>query len=134
MEKALAPVKKAKKAFKLIIVDDEKAIGRSIQLIFESMGYETELFYDPDKALDWFTHSKKIVGLLITDYMMPHIDGLELARSAKKLHPGIDIILMTGLQDAETEKKVREANLYSILIKPFDLRNLVSIVEQYTRE
>ena len=115
----------------ILIVDDEEQIR---EILFErliELGYEISLAEDGLSAKSLLQNKK--FDLVITDIIMPDIDGLELIRFAKENYPGLKIIAMSAggqlrnadiyLHPAESLGADRRIN------KPFDLDDIVSEVE-----
>jgi len=118
---------------RLVIVDDEKAIGKSLKTIFSSRGYQAFVFDQPRQALEWLTLGQEKPDLLLVDYMMPEMDGLELVAEVRKHYPKLPVILMTGVQDAEAEKRFEEASINTVLSKPFDVNHLLAQISNLLR-
>ena len=57
--------------------------------------------------------------MILTDYTMPGVTGIELARIVSGFAPGISIVLMTGTRAADLEERAREAGICRLLLKPF---------------
>jgi len=112
----------------IMIVDDEKAIGRSLGTVFQSQGYGVEVFDSSVRALKWLLDGKKDVKLLVVDYMMPELDGTELVAKAREQYPELPVILMTGVQDSKADQRFAEAGIQNILNKPFDVNKLLERV------
>ena len=69
---------------------------------------------------------ENIPDLVISDFMMPEMNGLEFLTEAKKLHPEVSMILLTGYADKENAiKAINEIGLYKYIEKPWDNDDLM---------
>src|SRR5579862_7068760 len=81
-------VRKAKKVAALIfVVDDEPMMGEVVEAILKLEGHETRVFTEPEEALRAIDAEKGRVQLLLTDFVMPGMNGMELIEQAKKALP-----------------------------------------------
>ena len=80
----------------IYVVDDEKAVGDIIALLFQLQGFQTCLFEKPELALKAFVQAKPRPGLLVTDYVMHPINGMELIAQCLIIEPGLKTILISG--------------------------------------
>ena len=116
---------------KLLVVDDEKEICKSIKQPFEYLGFTVFTATTAEKALKTFEEKKpKIIFL---DIIMPDIDGLELLKQFKKMDPGVIVIMVTAKGDEETHKKAMELGADEYMTKPFGLDDLRTVAMQKIR-
>jgi CheY-like chemotaxis protein len=106
------------------VVDDEAMIITLIEAILAPAGYRLELFRDPAALLQRLTDAKTKPHLLITDFAMGAINGLELVQRARALHPTLKTLLISGTVD---ERFARLASVQPdrFLAKPFQSRSLL---------
>jgi two-component system cell cycle sensor histidine kinase/response regulator CckA len=83
---------------RVLIVDDEDSILRLVQRVLSGAAYETLATTEPSKALELGT-SGRAFDLLLTDLMMPGMQGDELARRLRLHHPDIKVLYLTGFTD-----------------------------------
>ena len=98
-------VKKTQMAFvdareHILIVDDEKRIVQIGQEMLERMGYRVTGRTSSREALETVRRQPDIFDLVITDFTMPYMNGIELARELSRLRPGMPIILYTAISKA----------------------------------
>ncbi|AXX65301.1 MAG: response regulator transcription factor [Lactobacillus sp.] len=117
-------------ANKILIVDDEKPITDIIKYNLEKEGYETEISFDGEDALDKVEQENP--DLIILDLMLPKIDGLEVARQVRKTKD-TPIIMLTA-KDSELDKVLGlEMGADDYVTKPFSNRELVARVKANLR-
>ncbi len=110
---------------KIVIVDDEKIVTSAFKALFKVEGYsDIHLFNSPKEALDFLKFN--VPDLIISDFMMPGMNGLEFLTAAKKLYPEVSMILLTGYADKENAiKAINEIGLYKYIEKPWDNDDLI---------
>lgn len=115
---------------RILVVDDNEEILKMLKKGLEHLGYEVIIEKNSLKALKYFkSHSRKF-DLVITDYMMPELKGIELATEIKELRDDIGVILMTGYMD-ENEKSIASANVFDACIsKPIELNKLAEVIKE----
>lgn len=114
----------------ILIVDDETAIGHILQRILNKAGYRTTYFDSSRKALLQFSNNPTDYDLLLTDYMMPEIDGNELAMLMVKKNKNLQVIICTGhvgsLGKVDNTKKYPTTFLY----KPIKQKDLLESIRK----
>ncbi len=110
---------------KIIVVDDEKMVTSAFKTLFKVEGIESgEFFNSPKEALEYLKSNTP--DLIISDYLMPEMKGLEFLQEAKKLYPEVSMILLTGYADKENAiKAINEVGLYKYIEKPWDNDDLI---------
>lgn len=113
---------------KVLVVEDNERILAAIVEALVAAGYLVSWARNGQEALEEVLH--RSLDLIMTDYEMPEMDGMELIRRIRERHPRLPIILMTGSCLALEEG---ERVGVRILLKPFDLNALCSLVEEVLR-
>ncbi len=115
---------------RILLVDDEKALVRTVGESLERLGYQVELHDDPRVALRQFLLQPEAYDLVITDIAMPHIGGDQLLVEIKKLRPELPVILFTGFTEKMNRKKALSLGACSYLEKPIVQRELAAVVRE----
>ena len=110
---------------KIIVVDDEKMVTSAFRTLFAVEGIKGGAFFNsPKDALEFMR--TEAPDLIISDFLMPDMNGLEFLREAKKLYPETSMILLTGYADKENAiKAINEIGLYKYIEKPWDNDDLL---------
>lgn len=114
-------------AFSIYAVDDEEIIGMMIEAMLVVEGYTVKVFTNPIKLLESFTRANPKPKVVVTDYFMPEMNGLELLTRCKQLDPAIKTLLLSGTVE---EEFINEHALKpdKFLQKPFRPQALVEIL------
>ena len=112
---------------RVLIVDDDKNLLKFIRAALESEGYQCETAMNPLSALELV--GKGSFDIMITDIILPEMNGLELTKKAKKMKPHMAIIIATGYIDAFSYDKAIEAGASDFLKKPFTVKELAARVK-----
>jgi len=112
----------------IYVVDDEPLIGEVLHTYFQMEGYPTALFTDPEAALRAFQSAPMYPRLLVTDYVMTPINGMELLAQCLALAPRLRSIVISG-NVGENELVGHSARPDRFVRKPFNTQILLQIVE-----
>ena len=107
----------------VLIVDDEKAIRDSIQIVLEEEGYKTDTSSDGKEALEKIKENN--YDVVITDIKMPNMDGMELLKAASKISSETFFIIMTAYASVKTAISAIREGAYDYLMKPIEFDDLL---------
>jgi DNA-binding response OmpR family regulator len=111
---------------KILIVDDDPTLVDFLKLLLESEGYETKDATDGEMALREIAAFQPEVVLL--DYMMPNMDGLDVLRHVSKNHATSFVVMLTGKGSEEVAVECMKAGAVDYVLKPFDNERLLSVI------
>ncbi len=111
---------------RILIVDDERDIRRSLAGILQDEGYETLSAGRGEKALELV--AKEPLNLLLLDIWLPGIDGLEVLRRIKQLKPELEVIMISGHGNIDTAVKAIKLGAYDFIEKPLTLEKILLAV------
>lgn len=103
---------------RILLVDDEEIVIHFGQSALKRFGYEVTALDDPKAALAAFKKRPSQFDIVITDQVMPGMQGDELASAIKAIRPDIPIILFTGFSDRVVESEAKRIGISEILYKP----------------
>jgi two-component system, cell cycle response regulator CpdR len=109
----------------IMIVEDEWDIARLLGLYVASSGFESILFTEPLLALDHYKQNSKRYTLIVVDWSMPYLSGVDLAKEIRKFNSQVKILLITGwlVEDVLDSIGFKEAKISAVLRKPIDLED-----------
>jgi DNA-binding NtrC family response regulator len=111
----------------IVIVDDEdmvlKSLGSFLSLETE---YNVEAFLSANKALEYIKNNS--VDLVVSDYLMPEMDGITFLAKVKEVKPQVPRIILTGYADKENAiKAINDVGLFQYIEKPWDNEDILII-------
>ena len=112
----------------LLIVDDEEMVLTSIRSLLKiETDYQVACYTDPQQALEQVRQHS--VDLVIADYLMPNMDGIEFLAQVRDLRPDATRILLTGYADKESAiKAINDVGLFHYIEKPWDNNQLLLLI------
>jgi CheY-like chemotaxis protein len=113
----------------IMVVDDQAEIGRMARDILEPAGYAVMLTSDPFEAIRLARNHSRRIDLLLTDVVMPLMDGRELARRMLTIRPDIKVVLMSGYDVSGVA-----ASGWPFIAKPFGIEGLKHKIADTLRE
>ena len=110
---------------KIVVVDDEKVVTSAFSMLLKVEGFlDAHFFNSPFEAIEFLKENTP--DLIISDFLMPEMNGLEFLTEAKKLHPEVSRILLTGYADKENAiRAINEVGLYRYIEKPWSNEDLI---------
>lgn len=117
----------------ILYVDDEEAIGEAVQMIMEMTGYRVTVHQRPVAALEAFKQAPDDFHLVVTDYAMPVLTGVDLAAQIREIRPDLPIVLVTGFGAELTPESVAKAGFRRVLNKPFNPGALSAVAHELLR-
>ncbi|GHE59634.1 response regulator [Camelimonas fluminis] len=113
---------------KILLAEDDNDMRRFLVKALENAGYEVASF---DNGLSAYNRLREEpFELLLTDIVMPEMDGIELARRATELDPDLKVMFITGFAAVALNADSQAPRDARVLSKPFHLRDLVAEVEK----
>jgi signal transduction histidine kinase/DNA-binding response OmpR family regulator len=116
------------KAKHVLIVDDDRDVGRLAARILETFRYEVTALTDPNEAVNLVRKRPAKFDLVLTDLLMPELSGPELARALKKIRPDLPLVLISGLVSSVTEESARRQGFAALIRKPFEIEQMAKSV------
>jgi DNA-binding NtrC family response regulator len=110
----------------LLLIDDEPIVGQRLKSGLEKLGCGVEICQDPVMALDRI--NKKGFDIIITDVMMPEVNGIQVLEASQAVNPGSKVIIITGFATSALARECMQKGAFDMIAKPFrpaDLRALV---------
>ncbi|MCX7758895.1 MAG: response regulator [bacterium] len=117
---------------KIMVVDDDPNIVELVRKILDLEGYQSIGANGSKDALVILDEYWKDISVIICDYMMPEMDGLELVRNIRKnpLYNDIKIIMLTAIDTFDIIKQSMVLGVKDYIVKPFDPQEVINAIER----
>ena len=112
----------------VLVVDDERNIREALRSTLQKHGYQVHVAGDGKVALDLYREHQAELSLIITDLMMPTMNGLALIKAVRAHDPVLPIIATSGLGDVDHGPELAALGVTEILTKPYTITHLLSLV------
>jgi diguanylate cyclase (GGDEF)-like protein/PAS domain S-box-containing protein len=113
---------------RVLVVDDEQGLVDLLCDVLSSEGYDPTGLISPVKALEAL--KEREFDLLLTDLMMPGMDGIQLLSAAREIDPDLAGIIMTGQGTIQTSVEAMKAGAFDYLLKPFKMDSLPPLISR----
>ncbi|MBI4325956.1 MAG: response regulator, partial [Chloroflexi bacterium] len=114
----------------ILLVDDEAAICETTQRILVKHGYAVVTASNGARALAQFAQYRSAINLVLTDLMMPVMDGVAMTRVLKKIYPHLKIIIFTGWNQEAKKAELRKLGVNTFLPKPSTADQLLNALHE----
>lgn len=111
----------------ILIIEDEKRVADLLKAGLEENGYQTMVAYDGAMGLRLFQSFS--FQLVISDIILPKLDGFELCKEIRKINEKIPILMLTALGSVDDKLEGFDAGADDYMVKPFDFRELIARVK-----
>ena len=112
---------------RILLVDDEPSLASAGRRRLEWLGYQVVAVTSADAALEAFRTAPTSFDLVLTDYLMPRMTGLDLSRAIHEIRPDAKIVMTTGFLEVPIEQ-VFDAGVHRVLSKPASLDDLAAAI------
>jgi CheY-like chemotaxis protein len=114
----------------ILIVDDQRDIVRLLHSTLQTLGQPLDIIDAPSGEEALLEASRKKVDLLVADYLLPGISGVELMRKIRARNPELKVILITGMTDRKYRNEMLNAGAQAIFDKPIPMADFLDSVER----
>jgi DNA-binding NtrC family response regulator len=114
--------------YRIMVIDDERIVGNMAKVSFEQDGYIVETFVNAGPALERLKEQR--FDVVVTDLVMPGIDGVEVVRTVNKLYPGTKLIVVTAFAHIDTLVTELKSEIHDFFQKPVKIKELKESVQR----
>lgn len=113
----------------ILVVEDNASVRRAITFLLKRAGYAVDCAHNGEEALTRL--EERYFDLVITDFRMAEVDGLELLRHIKERWPATEVIIITAFGTISRGVDAIRLGAFDFITKPFDNKELLNIVERF---
>ncbi len=113
---------------KIMVIDDEKIVGDMAKLSLEQEGYVVETFLNAEPALKRLQEEK--FDVVVTDYKMKGIDGMEVLKTVKDLYPATQVIMITAFANLDAAIEALRRDVHDFFPKPVKIKELKASIKR----
>jgi len=114
----------------VLLADDEAAVRNVTETMLKRNGYNVIVAMDGVEALSIYAQRMHEIRIVLTDVMMPLLDGTKLTRALKKMNKDVAIIAATGQADEARQSELKQLGINSILLKPYRTDKLLGALHE----
>src|SRR5574340_1390789 len=114
--------------YKIMVIDGEKCVGDRAKMSLEQEGYAVETFLSAEPALKRLEEDR--FDVVVTDYKMKGIDGMEVLRTVRSLYPGTQVIMITAFANLDTAIEALRRDVHDFFPKPVKLKELKASIKR----
>jgi DNA-binding NtrC family response regulator len=113
---------------KIMVIDDEKIVGDMAKLSLEQEGYIVETFLNAEPALKRLQEER--FDVVVTDYKMKGIDGMEVLKTVKNLYPATQVIMITAFANLDAAIEALRRDVHDFFPKPVKIKELKASIKR----
>ncbi|HEX9050807.1 MAG TPA: response regulator [Anaeromyxobacter sp.] len=113
---------------RIMVIDDEKIVGEMAKISLEAEGYAVEAFLDGAAALERLRQQR--FEVVVTDYKMKGIDGMEVLRTVRALYPGTQVIMITAFANLDAAIEALRKDVHDFFPKPVKIKELKASIRR----
>ena len=113
---------------RVLVVDDEPMIVSLLSTVMRERGWDVTEARSGTDGIDQLDRAR--FDVILTDLVMPGDSGIDLLRSAKEIHPDVEVILMTGYATADTAIEAMRNGAFHYIMKPLKIEEVVNLAEK----
>jgi CheY-like chemotaxis protein len=118
-------------SYRILIVNDQHEVSRLLHSALDTLEDKLDIVEMPSGEQAILDSSHNSVDLLVCDYRLPGISGVELMQKVRQVHPDVKVILIAGKTDPRIRKEVSEAGANAFFIKPVPIADFLDSVERH---
>jgi CheY-like chemotaxis protein len=114
----------------ILLVDDQRDILKLLHSTLDTLEHDLEIVETPSGEEAILEASRRKIDLLVADYRLPGITGVELMHKIRVKHPEVQVILITGMTDRDSREDILNAGAVAVFDKPISLTDFLDAVER----
>lgn len=119
---------------RILLVEDEASLAEAEKILLEELGYKVTIMANGLVALELFHKMPDRFDIIISDFSMPKMTGVELIRHIRKINPHIPVIICTGFSNVVTPAEAKSLGIGDIIMKPINFNYIAKTIRELLRE
>lgn len=120
---------KQKKDFRIMLIDNDKHVRDSLKIFFNASRNNCLIFKSAEEGLNALKYQK--VDVVVSDYFLPDMDGVEFLRRAQSVQPGVTRILMATITTHDLEQEIQHSGIDRFIEKPLTVASLDTVIREF---
>ena len=116
----------------ILVVDDERGVRESFEMILKIKDYEVKTFEDGESAIS--SLKKDVFDMAFVDYKLPGMDGIEVLKKIKEIDSNVEVIIVTAYASESSHANAITLGALEYLRKPFLMEEIYELVERGLRK
>lgn len=117
-----------KKDFRIMLIDNDEHVRASLKIFFNTSQTHCLIFKSAEQGLNALKYQH--VEVVISDYFLPDMDGVEFLEQASRIQPGITRILMATITTQELENEIQRTGIDRFIEKPLTVASLDTVINE----
>jgi len=113
----------------VLVVDDEESVLEVVQQTLENFGYNVLTARNGEQALAAYLGNQASIGVVLTDLMMPVMDGAATIRALKHINPQVKVIAASGLGSDPNRDSLRDLGVEYFVSKPYTAKTILQMLQ-----
>jgi hypothetical protein len=118
----------------VLVVDDEDAVCQVVQQALEKFGYRVLTACDGQKAVAAYVGNQATIAVVLTDLMMPVMDGVATIRALRHINPQVKVIAASGLGSHPNRESLRDLGIKHVVSKPYGTETILQKLQEILAE
>ena len=114
----------------ILLVDDQRDILRLLHSTLDTMGHQLDIIEAPSGEEALLEASRRHVDMLVAEYLLPGLNGIELMHKIRARHPEVKVILVTAMSERKAREDMLNAGAIALFDKPIPLADFLDVVER----
>jgi len=116
----------------ILVLDDEPIVCTRLKPSLDKEGYRTETFTDSQAAMQRL--EEQFFDIVVTDFKMPGVDGMELLKFVRQKWPKTRVIIISGFATVDVTREAFQSGVHDVIAKPFKISQLKDLIKRVADE
>src|SRR5574338_126240 len=114
----------------VLLVDDQRSILHLLHSALNTMGHDLEIIEAPSGEEALLSAQLRKIDLVVSDYLLPGITGIELIHKIRARHPDVKVVLVSGITSRKAREQMLNAGAAAVFDKPIPMADVIDVIER----